>query len=162
MNVVHLIANNQLLKVTTQAKKKENTANTYAITLSSLLMRPKRAPMTSWDAIGNPRELRALTARWIWLMVESSLTAARRMSRVSLDTGIYLSINRKHTLSNKKSYEKGPQKRNLSIPHMLKLPDWFQQQRRESQHLLGQAGISGTGTHPTIKNTSNDHKKGTN
>lgn len=56
---------------------------------------------------------------------------------------------------------KGPNK-NLSIPRILKLPDWFQQQRRESQHLLGQAGILGTGTHPTIKNTSNDHKKGRN
>lgn len=57
---------------------------------------------------------------------------------------------------------KGPNE-NLSIPHTLKLPDWFQQQRRESQHLLGQAGILGTGTHPTIKKkTSNDHKKGTN
>lgn len=40
---------------------------------------------------------------------------------------------------------------NLFIPHILKWPDWFQQQRRESQHLLGQAGILGTGTHSTIK-----------
>lgn len=74
------------------------TTHTYAITLSSLLIRPDRAPITSWEAIGKPRELRALTARWIWLMVESSLTAARRMSRVSLDTGIYGSINRKDAL----------------------------------------------------------------
>lgn len=63
--------------------------NTYAITLSSLLIRPVKAPTTSWEASGSPRELMALTARWIWVIVESSLTAARRMSRVSLDTGIY-------------------------------------------------------------------------
>lgn len=45
----------------------------------------------------------------------------------------------------------GQIKENLSIPHNLKWPDWFQQQRRESQRLLGRAGILGTGTHPTIK-----------
>lgn len=93
INVVYWIAHGHYWKIL------QNTSNTYAITLSSLLMRPDRAPITSWEAIGNPRELRALTARWIWLMVESSLTAARRMSRVSLDTGIYASIKRKHNLN---------------------------------------------------------------
>lgn len=64
------------------------SVNTHAMTLSSLLIRAVRAPTTSWEARGSPRELSALTARWIWVMVESSLTAARRISRVSLDTGI--------------------------------------------------------------------------
>lgn len=85
-------------KIESYSTHKNPTTHTYAITLSSLLIRPDRAPITSWEAIGKPRELRALTARWIWLMVESSLTAARRMSRVSLDTGIYGSINRKDAL----------------------------------------------------------------
>lgn len=37
------------------------------------------------------------------------------------------------------------------IPHILKWPDWSQQQRRESQHWWGRAGISGTGILPANK-----------
>lgn len=109
-----LIEMHHLLLVTAQNADKA-TKLTYAMTLSSLLMRPVRAPTTSWEAKGSPRELIALTARLIWLMVESSLTAARRMSRVSLDTGIYI-VKQKKTIclghaafmsiSNKMTYEK--------------------------------------------------------
>ena len=67
---------------------KGNQTRAYATTFSSLLMRTRRAVTTSWDASGRPRAVRAPTAWWIWATVESSLTAARRISLVSLDNGI--------------------------------------------------------------------------
>lgn len=63
-------------------------AGAYATTFSSLLMRARRAATTSCEATGRPRAVRAPTAWWIWATVESSLTAASRMSLVSLDSGI--------------------------------------------------------------------------
>lgn len=62
---------------------------THERTPSSFLMCAERALTTSWEARGRPRALKAPTACWIWETVESSLTAARRRSRVSFDTGIW-------------------------------------------------------------------------
>lgn len=132
-------------KFESYSTQKNPTTHTYAITLSSLLIRPDRAPITSWEAIGKPRELRALTARWIWLMVESSLTAARRMSRVSLDTGIYGSINRKcalftfrkNTLNNKwmvATFRFTPGK----VNH-----EWHDKQRRTFPYLTSWNSLTG-------------------